>query len=73
MIILGLSVTVKPCEACYVRMLSVLRQLLRVRQKRPKTDRDNINYVDFVLIHWRSYEEESAYVIYSNSWRISPR
>ncbi len=21
----------------------------------------NINYVDFVLIHWRSYEEESAY------------
>jgi len=21
----------------------------------------NINYVDFVLIHWRSYKEESAY------------
>ena len=21
----------------------------------------NINYVDFVLIHWRSYEEESTY------------
>ena len=43
-VIFNLNGAMKPCEERSVRALGVLRPILRLRQRRPKTSRDNVNY-----------------------------
>lgn len=44
MIVFCLNVVMKLYEERYIRALSILRQLLPLRQRRPKTDRDNSDF-----------------------------